>query len=74
VATNDFLVAGGDGYRAFSEALKGAGDYSGTGGALKSNKLTYCDPGKWLRDLVIAYIKSEKEISPPVTDRIKEIN
>ena len=54
VATNDYLVAGGDGYTAFGEALKSAGDYTNLGGTLTSSKLVYNDPGTWLRDLVIA--------------------
>ena len=33
VATNDFLVAGGDGYTAFGEALKSVGDYANLGHA-----------------------------------------
>jgi 2',3'-cyclic-nucleotide 2'-phosphodiesterase (5'-nucleotidase family) len=50
VATNDYLVAGGDGYTAFGEALKSTGDYSNLGGTLTSSKLTYNDPGTWLRN------------------------
>ena len=41
VATNDYLVAGGDGYTAFGEALKSAGDYANLGGTLSSSKLAY---------------------------------
>jgi len=71
VATNDYLVAGGDGYTAFGEALKSASDYSSVGGALTSSKLAYNDPGTWLRELVINAIKARKTIAPQVEGRIK---
>jgi 5'-nucleotidase / UDP-sugar diphosphatase len=71
VATNDYLVAGGDGYTVFGEALKSAGDYASLGGTLTSNKLAYNDPGTWLRDVVIAAIQARKTIGPKVDGRIK---
>ena len=71
VATNDYLVAGGDGYTAFGEALKSAGDYSNLGGTLTSSKLAYNDPGTWLRELVINAIQARKTIAPQVEGRIK---
>ena len=70
VATNDYLVAGGDGYTAFGEALKSAGDYANLGGTLTSSKLAYNDPGTWLRDLVIGVIQARKCIAPQVDGRI----
>ncbi|OGR30953.1 MAG: hypothetical protein A2139_09735 [Desulfobacca sp. RBG_16_60_12] len=70
VATNDYLVAGGDGYSAFGEALKSAGDYANLGGTLTSSKLAYNDPGTWLRDLVIGVIQARKCIAPQVDGRI----
>lgn len=60
VATTDFLFAGGDGYNEF-------------GGYINDNKLTYMEPGKWLRDVVADYIKDKKIIEPAVEGRIKEI-
>ncbi len=74
VATNDFLVAGGDGYTSFGEALKSAGDYANLGGTLTSSKLAYNDPGTWLRDLVIASIQARKTIAPHVDGRIKAVD
>jgi 2',3'-cyclic-nucleotide 2'-phosphodiesterase (5'-nucleotidase family) len=74
VATNDYLVAGGDGYTAFGEALKSAGDYANLGGALTSSKLAYNDPGTWLRDLVITAIRTRKTIAPQVDGRIKAVD
>jgi 5'-nucleotidase/UDP-sugar diphosphatase len=74
VATNDFLVAGGDGYTAFGEALKSAGDYANLGGTLSSSKLVYNDPGTWLRDLVIRVIQTRKSIAPQVDGRIKAVD
>jgi 2',3'-cyclic-nucleotide 2'-phosphodiesterase (5'-nucleotidase family) len=74
VATNDYLVAGGDGYTVFGEALKSAGDYANLGGALTSSKLAYNDPGTWLRDLVIAAIQAQKTITPKIDGRIKAVD
>ena len=74
VATNDFLVAGGDGYTAFGEAMKSAGDYANLGGTLTSSKLAYNDPGTWMRDLVIAAIQARKTIAPQVEGRIKAVD
>jgi 2',3'-cyclic-nucleotide 2'-phosphodiesterase (5'-nucleotidase family) len=73
VATNDFLVAGGDGYTAFGEALKRAGDYTNQGGTLTSSKLAYNDPGTWLRDLLVAAIQARKIIAPKIDGRIKAV-
>ena len=74
VATNDYLVAGGDGYTVFGEALKSAGDYANLGGTLTSSKLAYNDPGTWLRDLVIAAIQARKTIAPKIDGRIKAVD
>jgi len=70
VATNDFLVAGGDGFKAFGDALKSSKDYALTGGIMKGENITYCDSGRWLRDVVIDFIKSKKVISPKAEGRI----
>jgi 2',3'-cyclic-nucleotide 2'-phosphodiesterase (5'-nucleotidase family) len=74
VATNDYLVAGGDGYTVFGEALKSAGDYTNLGGTLTSSKLAYNDPGAWLRDLVINAIQARKTIAPKADGRIKAVD
>jgi 5'-nucleotidase/UDP-sugar diphosphatase len=73
VATNDFLAAGGDGYKAFGDALKSSKDYSVMGGTIKAEKLVYNDSGRWLRDVIIDYIKEQKTISPKVEGRIREV-
>jgi len=73
VATNDFLAAGGDGYKAFGDALKTSKDFSIIGGMMKSERLVYNDAGRWLRDVVIGYIKEMKSIAPRVDGRIKEL-
>jgi 5'-nucleotidase/UDP-sugar diphosphatase len=72
VATNDFLVAGGDGYAVFAQAFQGAGDYSSQGGLLQCPRLTYTDPGRWVRDLVADYLKTHQKVAPGVEGRIKE--
>jgi 2',3'-cyclic-nucleotide 2'-phosphodiesterase (5'-nucleotidase family) len=67
VATLDFMAAGGDGYHAFGSAIRSAGDYSETGGALHSSRLVYNDPGHWLRDIVAEYLES-RGITRSATD------
>jgi len=74
VGTNDFLAAGGDGYRFFREAINTSEDYSVTGGAIKGKGIIYNNPGRWLRDIVIDYIRSRKKISPATEGRIVETN
>jgi 2',3'-cyclic-nucleotide 2'-phosphodiesterase (5'-nucleotidase family) len=73
VATNDFLAAGGDGYAVFKDVLKSSKDYSSTGGSIKGEGIVYSDPGTWLRDVVVDYIKAQKVISPKVEGRIVEM-
>jgi 5'-nucleotidase/UDP-sugar diphosphatase len=73
VATNDFLAVGGDGYKIFSEAIKISKDYSIIGGAMKGEKIVYGDSGRWLRDVVVEYIKEKRRVSPKVEGRIREI-
>lgn len=74
VATNDFLVAGGDGYRAFQEALGGPTGYEIQGGTLKSPKLVYNNPGRWIREDVIDYLKAHPHLAPRVEGRIRPLN
>ena len=73
VATQDFFAAGGDGYTSFGEAVKSSKDFSLMGGAMKGENLVYSDAGRWLRDLVMDYIKTKKKIAPAVEGRIKEL-
>ncbi len=73
VATNDFLAAGGDGYKAFGDAVKSSKDYALVGGTTEGDKLVYGDSGRWLRDVVIDFIKVQKEISSKVEGRIREV-
>ena len=73
VATVDFIASGGDGYKAFGDAITSSKDYSVIGGAMKGEKLVYSDPGKWLRDIAIDYIKSHKKVSPQTEGRIVEV-
>lgn len=73
VATNDFLAAGGDGYSAFGEALKSSKDFSLVGGVMTGEKLVYNDSSRWIRDVVIEYVKEKRRISPVTEGRIREI-
>jgi 2',3'-cyclic-nucleotide 2'-phosphodiesterase (5'-nucleotidase family) len=73
VATNDFLAVGGDGYKIFLEAIKVSKDYSIIGGAMKGEKIVYSDSGRWLRDVVVEYIKEKRRVAPKVESRIREM-
>ncbi|MBA4418151.1 MAG: multifunctional 2',3'-cyclic-nucleotide 2'-phosphodiesterase/5'-nucleotidase/3'-nucleotidase [Syntrophus sp. (in: bacteria)] len=73
IATNDFLAAGGDGYKAFGDAVKSSKDFAVTGGMMKGEKLVYSNSGEWVRDIMIEYIKARKKIYPVVEGRIKEL-
>ncbi len=73
VATNDFIAAGGDGYTVFKDVLRSSKDYSTQGGSIKSEGLVYSDPGTWLRDVLVDYIKAQKVIFPKVEGRIVEV-
>jgi len=53
--------------------VKSSKDYAVIGGAMKGDKLVYSDSGRWLRDVVIDYIKTQKAVSPKVEGRIKEL-
>ena len=72
IATNDFLAAGGDGYQVFREAIRESPDFSTNGGMIKSANVVYNDSGRWLRDVVVQYITTQKKIAPSVEGRIKE--
>ncbi|MCX5908519.1 MAG: 5'-nucleotidase C-terminal domain-containing protein, partial [Deltaproteobacteria bacterium] len=74
VATNDFLAAGGDGYKAFGEAVKSSKDFAVIGGMMKGEKVFYSDAGRWLRDVVVEYIREKQTITPRVERRITEGN
>jgi len=72
VATDDFLAAGGDGYKAFGDAVRSSKDFEIIGGAMKGEKLVYNNSGKWLRDVEIEYIRQMKVIDPKTEGRITE--
>ncbi len=74
VATNDFLAAGGDGYTAFGETIKSSKNYEVTGGIIKADNLVYSDHSRYLRDVVVDYIKMKGMIEPKIEGRIKEIS
>jgi 2',3'-cyclic-nucleotide 2'-phosphodiesterase (5'-nucleotidase family) len=73
VATNDFLAVGGDGYKVFAETIKISKDYSIIGDAMKGEKVAYSNSGRWVRDVVVEYIKEKKRIAPIMEGRIIEI-
>jgi 5'-nucleotidase/UDP-sugar diphosphatase len=73
VATNDFLAVGGDGYRSFAEAVKSSKTFSVIGGMLQGENVVYSDSGRWLRDVVVEYIKGKGAIAPGREGRITEI-
>jgi 5'-nucleotidase/UDP-sugar diphosphatase len=73
VATDDFLAAGGDGYKSFGEAVRASKDFAIVGGAVMGEKLVYNNSGKWLRDVVIDYIREKNKVAPVVEGRITEV-
>jgi 5'-nucleotidase / UDP-sugar diphosphatase len=73
VATNDFLAAGGDGYRPFGDAVSNSTDFAIIGGMMKGDHLRYSDAGSWLRDVVIDEIRESGTISLRVEGRIMEL-
>jgi len=73
VATNDFLAVGGDGYKVFGEAIKTSRDFLVVGGMMKGEKIVYSDSGRWLRDVVVEYMRGMKRITLMVEGRILEI-
>ena len=70
VATIDFIASGGDGYKAFGDAIKSSRDYAVIGGAMRGEKVVYSDPGTWLRDMVIRWIQSRNSVSPQIEGRM----
>jgi 2',3'-cyclic-nucleotide 2'-phosphodiesterase (5'-nucleotidase family) len=69
LATNDYLIAGGDGYGLFKEIIRAPADKQAEG-----SRLLLMDSGRELRDIVISYIKKEKQISAFLENRIKKID
>ncbi len=73
VATNDFLAAGGDGYGTFAEAVKSSKTFSAVGGMLQGETVVYSDSSRWLRDVVVEYIREKGTIAPGREGRIREV-
>ncbi len=68
VATLDFLAVGGDGYQIIGKGIRRSADFS-----LQGEDLLFCDPGHWLRDLVVDYLRREGAVAPTVERRIIEL-
>ena len=73
IATNDFIAAGGDGYKVFARAAGSAAGCNVTGGAMKGGNLVYSDASRQLRDIVVGYLKERKVVAPEVEGRITEV-
>jgi 2',3'-cyclic-nucleotide 2'-phosphodiesterase (5'-nucleotidase family) len=73
VATNDFLAVGGDGYKTFADALKSSGNSSMAGGTIRGEKVVYADSSRWIRNIVVDYIREKGKISPRREGRITEV-
>jgi 5'-nucleotidase / UDP-sugar diphosphatase len=67
LATNDFLIAGGDGYALFPRILANKRGYP-----TKSPRVVLYDSGKDIRELVQEYIKEKKHISALREGRIRD--
>jgi 2',3'-cyclic-nucleotide 2'-phosphodiesterase (5'-nucleotidase family) len=70
VATLDFIAAGGDGYMAFGEAIRSAGDFNELNGSMQSSRLVYNNPGYFLRDAVLEMLSTGGPVSATVEGRI----
>lgn len=71
LATNDFLAAGGDGYRVFQRAFPpeaGGPDWKPDPGA---GRVVLFDRSRTMTDLVVAYFKKQKQVSAAVEGRIE---
>ncbi len=73
VATNDFLAAGGDGYKAFAEVIHAEDLVEPSAAGRPGAKLVFNDAGRWLRDLVADTLRTQGEIHPVRENRIVEI-
>lgn len=71
VATNDFLVAGGDGYGTFGEALSVSGQGTAVGqGMLQGGRVVYNNAGRWVRDVVVDSLREKGRVAPVAGSRI----
>jgi 2',3'-cyclic-nucleotide 2'-phosphodiesterase (5'-nucleotidase family) len=74
VATLDFMAAGGDGYRVFGKVMGGVRGIAAVEAMMSSPQVVYIDPGRWVREDVIDYLKAHPAIAPRVEGRIREVN
>jgi 5'-nucleotidase / UDP-sugar diphosphatase len=74
VATNDFVAAGGDGYKVFGEVISAEDLLYPAAAGRPGAKLVYNDAGRWLRDLVAETIRTNREIRPVLESRIVEVS
>jgi 5'-nucleotidase/UDP-sugar diphosphatase len=74
IATNDYLAAGGDGFKTFGAAFKAAGEDAGPGGARNGGRLAYNDSSRSVRDLVIDYLRARKVVAPQVEGRLQAVD
>jgi len=72
VAMNDFLAAGGDGYRSFTEAITEHVSSYSIGGTLVAERLLFSEPGRWIRDLVAEYMHQKSPLQTKTEGRIEE--
>jgi 5'-nucleotidase / UDP-sugar diphosphatase len=68
LATNDFLLAGGDGYAIFKKILQGEKN-----SPTQNPRVILFDSGRELRDLVVAFIREKKQVSASAGGRIQKI-
>ena len=62
ITTNDFLAEGGDGYTVFRDTIKRSKGFAFVYDVMKSDIIVYSDSGRWIRDIVTAYISKHKII------------
>jgi len=74
VATNDFLVAGGDGYKGFADALTSSKNFSLVGGVMTGDRITYNDASTPVRDLVTRYFREKGTVHVRLDGRIEIVD
>lgn len=68
LATNDYLIAGGDGYVIFKKIVQ-----EEKSDPAKASRVLLFDSGRELREVVIRFIKEKKQISALIEHRIRKL-
>jgi 5'-nucleotidase / UDP-sugar diphosphatase len=53
--------------------VKSSGTFSTAGGTIQGEKVAFVDSSRWVRDVVVEYIREKGKIHPREEGRIKEV-